>query len=92
MVLKRFLPALIVSAMILGILTGYLINTHLPPEGAKTAAANLTTITDVFLRLIRMIIAPLVFGTLVAAPRVGVAQTSTVSLQDLRTMLKTESK
>ena len=27
-----------------------------------------------------------------AAPRVGVAQTSTVSLQDLRTMLKTESK
>jgi Na+/H+-dicarboxylate symporter len=64
--LKRFLPALIAGAMILGVLTGFLINTNLPPEGAKAAAANLSIITDVFLRLIKMIIAPLVFSTLVA--------------------------
>jgi Na+/H+-dicarboxylate symporter len=67
--LKRFLPAFIVGAMILGVLTGFLINTNLSPEGAKAAAGNLSIITDVFLRLIRMIIAPLVFSTLV----VGIA-------------------
>src|SRR5246127_350392 len=55
--------------MVLGVLTGFLINTHLSPEDAKTAAGNLSIITDIFLRLIRMIIAPLVFSTLV----VGVA-------------------
>jgi Na+/H+-dicarboxylate symporter len=67
--LKRFLPALIVGAMILGVLTGYLLNTHLSPAAAKAAAGNLSIITDVFLRLIKMIIAPLVFSTLV----VGIA-------------------
>jgi Na+/H+-dicarboxylate symporter len=69
MFLKRFLPALIAAAMILGVLTGFLINTRLTPEDAKTAAGNLSIITDIFLRLIRMIIAPLVFSTLV----VGIA-------------------
>jgi Na+/H+-dicarboxylate symporter len=69
MILKRYLPALIVSAMVLGVLVGFLINTRLSPEGAKAAAGNLSIITDVFLRLIRMIIAPLVFSTLV----VGIA-------------------
>jgi Na+/H+-dicarboxylate symporter len=67
--LKRFLPALIAGAMILGVLTGFLINTGLSPAEAKTAAGYLSLITDIFLRLIRMIIAPLVFSTLV----VGIA-------------------
>src|SRR3954464_5393455 len=67
--LKRFLPALIAAAMILGVLVGFLINTNLSPDGAKAAAGNLSIITDIFLRLIRMIIAPLVFSTLV----VGIA-------------------
>jgi Na+/H+-dicarboxylate symporter len=67
--LKRYLPALIVSAMLLGVLTGFLINTNMSPEGAKAAAGNLSIVTDIFLRLIRMIIAPLVFSTLV----VGIA-------------------
>jgi Na+/H+-dicarboxylate symporter len=68
-ILKRFLPALIAAAMILGVLAGYLINTQLSPDDAKAAAGNLSIITDIFLRLIRMIIAPLVFSTLV----VGIA-------------------
>ena len=55
--------------MILGVLTGFLINTSLSPADAKAAAGNLSIITDIFLRLIRMIIAPLVFSTLV----VGIA-------------------
>ena len=67
--MKRFLPALIAGAMLLGVLTGFLINTQMSPEGASRAAANLSIITDIFLRLIKMIIAPLVFSTLV----VGIA-------------------
>jgi Na+/H+-dicarboxylate symporter len=67
--MRRYLPALIAGAMILGVLTGYWINTAIPPDQAKAAAANLSIITDIFLRLIRMIIAPLVFSTLV----VGIA-------------------
>ncbi|MFO1247291.1 MAG: dicarboxylate/amino acid:cation symporter [Alphaproteobacteria bacterium] len=64
--MKRYFPALIAAAMILGVLTGFLINSGLAPDQAKSAAAGLTIITDVFLRLIKMIIAPLVFSTLVA--------------------------
>ncbi|HKQ11052.1 MAG TPA: dicarboxylate/amino acid:cation symporter [Rhizomicrobium sp.] len=67
--MKRFLPALIAGAMLLGILTGFLINTQMSPQDAKAAAGNLSIITDIFLRLIKMIIAPLVFSTLV----VGIA-------------------
>src|SRR6478735_7999325 len=67
--LKRFLPALIVGAMILGVAVGFAINSSLSPQDAKAAAGNLSIITDIFLRLIKMIIAPLVFSTLV----VGIA-------------------
>ncbi len=52
--------------MILGVLVGWIINVTVPADGAKEIASNLTIITDVFLRLIKMIIAPLVFATLVA--------------------------
>ncbi|MEO8301914.1 MAG: dicarboxylate/amino acid:cation symporter [Rhizomicrobium sp.] len=69
MILKRYLPALIAGAMLLGVLVGFLINTNLSPEGAKAAAGHLSIITDIFLRLIKMVIAPLVFTTLV----VGIA-------------------
>jgi Na+/H+-dicarboxylate symporter len=65
MCLKRFLPILIGGAMLLGVLTGYLINSHLSPDDAKAAAGHLSIVTDIFLRLIRMVIAPLVFTTLV---------------------------
>ena len=64
--MKRYFAYLIVGAMALGVLVGYLLNTHLSPADAKTWAGNLSIITDVFLRLIKMVIAPLVFSTLVA--------------------------
>ena len=41
-------------------------NQYATPAGAKVVAENLSIVTDVFLRLIKMIIAPLVFSTLVA--------------------------
>jgi Na+/H+-dicarboxylate symporter len=57
-------------AMLAGIAVGWMCHALLPtPETAKTVASYISLITDVFLRLIKMIIAPLVFSTLV----VGIA-------------------
>jgi Na+/H+-dicarboxylate symporter len=57
-------------AMIAGIVVGYMCNQMIPdPKTAKTVAGYISLLTDVFLRLIKMIIAPLVFATLV----VGIA-------------------
>ncbi|WP_409019339.1 dicarboxylate/amino acid:cation symporter [Brevundimonas vesicularis] len=64
--MKRLFAYLIIGAMILGVVTGWGINHFSTAEQAQAAATNLSLITDVFLRLIKMIIAPLVFTTLVA--------------------------
>jgi Na+/H+-dicarboxylate symporter len=52
--------------MLLGVLVGWVLNVTLSAEAAETVASNLSIVTDLFLRLIKMIIAPLVFSTLVA--------------------------
>jgi Na+/H+-dicarboxylate symporter len=52
--------------MVLGVAAGWAIHQFAAPAAAKEIAGNLSIITDVFLRLIKMIIAPLVFSTLVA--------------------------
>ncbi|WP_419253058.1 dicarboxylate/amino acid:cation symporter [Caulobacter sp. ErkDOM-YI] len=62
---KRF-AYLIIASMVLGVTVGWACNQFLDPVAAKAAAGNLSIITDIFLRLIKMIIAPLVFTTLVA--------------------------
>ena len=64
--MNRLFTYFIVGAMVLGIVVGWLLNQSLPADQAKAVAGNLSIITDVFLRLIKMIIAPLVFSTLVA--------------------------
>ncbi|WP_309604087.1 dicarboxylate/amino acid:cation symporter [Phenylobacterium sp.] len=64
--MNRLFSILIVSAMVLGIGVGWAINQYATPVQAKAVAENLSIVTDVFLRLIKMIIAPLVFSTLVA--------------------------
>ncbi|WP_211474347.1 dicarboxylate/amino acid:cation symporter [Collimonas humicola] len=57
----------IMLGMVLGIVVGYICHSLAPDEAAaKEIAAYFSIITDVFLRLIKMIIAPLVFGTLVS--------------------------
>jgi Na+/H+-dicarboxylate symporter len=64
------LTTIILIGMVLGILVGWACNTMWPdPKTAKTIADYISLVTDIFLRLIKMIIAPLVFSTLV----VGVA-------------------
>jgi Na+/H+-dicarboxylate symporter len=56
----------VVAAMVLGVATGWAIHAFASPAEAKSIAGGLSVVTDVFLRLIKMIIAPLVFSTLVA--------------------------
>lgn len=64
------LTLIIFIGMVLGILVGYGCNKLWPdPATAKSIAGYISLLTDIFLRLIKMIIAPLVFTTLV----VGVA-------------------
>jgi Na+/H+-dicarboxylate symporter len=64
------LTTIILIGMVLGILVGWGCHELWPdPKTAKTVADYISLVTDIFLRLIKMIIAPLVFSTLV----VGVA-------------------
>jgi Na+/H+-dicarboxylate symporter len=67
----------IVIAMVLGIVVGTLLNKALADSGtAATVAGYIAIFSDVFLRLIKMIIAPLVFCTLVAGvAKMGKAET-----------------
>ena len=70
--MKKKLPpaAWILIAMVLGIVLGYMIFASYPDKKAAAQIAGYVSImSDVFLRLIKMIIAPLVFSTLV----VGIA-------------------
>jgi Na+/H+-dicarboxylate symporter len=64
--MNRLFTTLVVAAMVLGVAAGWGIHTWASPDQAKAVADNLSIVTDVFLRLIKMIIAPLVFSTLVA--------------------------
>ncbi|MFZ1425552.1 MAG: dicarboxylate/amino acid:cation symporter [Geminicoccaceae bacterium] len=53
--------------VVLGIAVGFACNQLAGgPDEAKAVAANFTVVTDIFLRLIKMIIAPLVFATIVS--------------------------
>ncbi|QOT77269.1 dicarboxylate/amino acid:cation symporter [Cupriavidus basilensis] len=61
------LPTLIFIAMLLGVLAGTAAHHYAPdPAAAKSIADHLSILTDVFLRMIKMIIGPLVFATLVS--------------------------
>ena len=65
--MKLKLTTWIMIAMILGIIVGYICNvTVADAKEAKDIAGYFNVVTDIFLRLIKMIIAPLVFATLVA--------------------------
>ena len=66
--MARRLTLTIVIAMILGIATGYALNRALPADSTTLAstAETLKLLPDVFLRLIKMIIAPLILATLVS--------------------------
>ena len=61
------LTTMIGIALVLGVIVGYACNTLAgSPAEAKEIASYFGILTDIFLRLIKMIIAPLIFATLVA--------------------------
>ena len=60
----------ILIAMVLGVFTGYLIHENSSPETITSFSTNIKLLATIFLRLVQMIIAPLVFTTLV----VGIAK------------------
>ena len=70
--MAKQLTRFIMIALVLGVIAGWAINGAIDdgsPESAeqlKSIAGYLSIVTSLFLRLIRMIIAPLVFSTLVA--------------------------
>jgi Na+/H+-dicarboxylate symporter len=69
-IMRNRLTTFIFIGMILGIIVGYLCSITWPdPQTAKTISGYIGLISDLFLRMIKMIIAPLVFSTLV----VGIA-------------------
>ncbi|OCT29983.1 dicarboxylate/amino acid:cation symporter [Pseudomonas putida] len=69
---SRFIVKAIVVGMVLGVAVGGVLHSQLDAAGAKEISTYLNMITDVFLRLIKMVIAPLVLATLVT----GVASMS----------------
>ena len=65
--MAKRLTLFILLAMIAGIVVGYVLNRAIPdPAGIETITGYLSILTTLFLNLIKMIIAPLVFSTLVA--------------------------
>ncbi|WP_334016349.1 dicarboxylate/amino acid:cation symporter [Burkholderia cepacia] len=65
--MKNRLTSSIAIGMVLGVAAGYACHTSIADPGTlKTVAGYFSIVTDIFLRLIKMIIAPLVFVTLVS--------------------------
>ena len=74
---KSKLTLWIVVAMILGIAVGYFVHEYYAVATAKTFSTNINLLTTIFLRLVQMIVAPIVFTTLA----VGIAK-----LGDMKTV------
>jgi Na+/H+-dicarboxylate symporter len=65
--MAKRLTTYIMIGMLLGIVVGFIVNqAAASAEQAKEIAGYFKVVTDIFLRLIKMIIAPLVFATLVS--------------------------
>jgi len=65
--MKNRLTLSIAVGMIVGVIAGYACHANITdPATLKTIAGYFSIVTDIFLRLIKMIIAPLVFVTLVS--------------------------
>lgn len=64
--MNRRFALVVAGAMVLGVVLGTVLNQTLSPSGIKAWTEGLSIVTDLFLRLIKMIIAPLVFATLVS--------------------------
>ena len=64
------LTTFIIFSMVLGIAVGYLVHQNATPEWIQSFSKHIKLLSTIFIRLVQMIIAPLVFSTLV----VGIAK------------------
>ncbi len=80
---KNRLTLYILIAMALGVCTGYIINQSSSEAAKVSFSENIKLLTTIFLRMVQMIIAPLIFSTLV----VGIAK-----LGDLKTVGRVGAK
>lgn len=71
---KISLTTMILLALVLGMIIGVVINNTASPETAKLYAQEISIFTTIFLRLIKMIIAPLVVSTVVGIAKMGDAK------------------
>ena len=62
---SKSLTTWIVIGLIVGVIVGFSFNEMASAEFNKVYAKDISIITDIFLRLIKMIIAPLIISTLV---------------------------
>src|SRR5690349_13171300 len=67
----------ILIAMVVGVIAGWLVNRNASPNFIADFSSNIKLLSNIFIRLVQMIIAPLVFTTLV----VGIAK-----LGDIKTV------
>ncbi|HCB45730.1 MAG TPA: dicarboxylate/amino acid:cation symporter, partial [Algoriphagus sp.] len=71
---KNLLTYSIIGAMVLGMIVGFSIFKSEDPELISAYSGNIKLLATIFIRLVQMIIAPLVFCTLV----VGIAKLGNV--------------
>ena len=64
--MNRRFTYLVLAGLLLGVLVGFTLHEALPDPAMAGVAGYFSVVTDVFLRLIKMIIAPLIFATLVS--------------------------
>ena len=84
--MKNRLTLYIFVGMLLGIIAGYLSHRSAADAGqAQAIASYFSIITDIFLRLVKMILAPLVFATLVSglAGMAGVGDVRRIGLRSV---------
>lgn len=67
---SKSLTTMIIAGLVLGIIAGFIVNLVASPATAKAYSQDISILTAIFLRLIKMIIAPLIISTLV----VGIAK------------------
>lgn len=73
---SKSLTTWIVAALFIGVIVGVALNNLATPGFNQQYSADISVVTDIFLRLIKMIIAPLILSTLVVGiAKMGDAQT-----------------
>lgn len=73
---SKSLTTWIVAALFIGVIVGVVLNNLATPGFNQQYSADISVVTDIFLRLIKMIIAPLILSTLVVGiAKMGDAQT-----------------